>query len=324
MDNKNGKRYRWWRKGIAPVLLTAFMLVVAMSIPYTLADEMETSVEILDEITLDYEDTLPDIENELYDDSTASEGGYIEIEGDYDGQVTQDVGGYVGIDPLTIPTGTITTWGTTVTTRAQLQIAMDNAPLNAPATTFFRINVAAGAAGLVFDQTVIVNRQGANIILTTVGTNTNVGNNPAFGTGATPRELRHGGAGTNPGRHFTISNGARLMLVNIIVDGRNAAGAAVPVGTRRGGVNVLGAGSVLTAEANSIIRNNRNDTSLEIVNHDGGGVTIRTGARFNLQSTAVIENNHASFETQTTNGGGGVLMMDSTSRFYMTGGYHSE
>ena len=258
----------------------------------------------------------------LYDYIPAQEAGYVEgceyindlpQEGQYsDAPYIVAYSQYWdGIIPMQIPIGSnFDVHNTIVTTRTELLTALDLAPLNAAADEFWVIRIGngtgAGWNGFDLGGNVNVDRVGANIILTTSGTDYNSGinePNPNFGLGTAAFILRQG---TNNSRHFTISNGARLHLVNIILE----AGAAVPTGTtatgNRGGVTVSGTAQ-LHMYRNSIIRNSRATNGAANI---GGGVRLDGSAQLHMHPGSTITGN------TTSNSGGGVAI-NSTAQLHM-------
>ncbi|MCL2570794.1 MAG: hypothetical protein FWE11_00170 [Defluviitaleaceae bacterium] len=196
---------------------------------------------------------------------------------DYHGGYIGYAPSYIGIQPSQI-VGTVTPYANNpVTTHDGLVAAIAAAPANAAADEFFLIEIGHNLATPAFQGFHLTagitigtpaGRSGLNIILTTYGTNVAPGDNSAFGTGATALELRQ----NSGARHFTLTNGARLMLVNIAIDGRTSTGTR-PSGTGTHGGIVVNNGT-LVMQTNSTIANNRSST-------DGGGVHVDgASARF--------------------------------------------
>ena len=217
--------------------------------------------------------------------------------------------GYSNIMPLSLPGNTTLTYhNILVTTQGQLTTALNNAPQNAAPNSFFVIRV---NSTITLTSGIAVSRQNSNIILTTNGTNLTAGDNPNFGVHAsgTRHEIRQ----NNAANHFTVSNGARLTLVNIIIDGRNAAGTH-PQTAGRGGIVLENSGYLIMRQG-SIIQNNRPINA-------GGGVRVTTNSTFTMYD-GIIRNNIG------FNNGGGVTVGNlpeisgqtgHDGQFYMYGG----
>ncbi|MCL2546609.1 MAG: Cna B-type domain-containing protein [Oscillospiraceae bacterium] len=205
---------------------------------------------------------------------------------------------------MNIPAGSTVNWATPVSNHAELAARIDAAPPNAAADVFHAIPIDASFA---LDGTINVDVPNANIILTTAGTDLSASNTPVPDATPAAFELRHG----SEGRHFTLSGGARLMLVNIILDGRDMTGAMPPADTHRGGIEAVS--GHLTMQRGSVIRHNR------AIN--GGGVHL-TDSTLYMFGDARIESNRAqanapeapfadTAQAQRIGLGGGVYMTDS-------------
>ncbi|MCL2404844.1 MAG: hypothetical protein FWC92_04770 [Defluviitaleaceae bacterium] len=231
-----------------------------------------------------------ELDDNSYDESEEGGGGYYP----YDGHGISELGGYIGFEPSQLLTGTIHPGSpaAAVTTFAALSAAITAAP-NTGVTNneFWLIQV----GGTIEVTTGFIIGAGQNILLTTYGTNVTAGPNPNFGVHPTnvQHELRRstGTGGAADGRHFLINGGGRLMLTNIIIDGRTSAGARAAVTGARGGIRVTS--GVLTMQRNSVIRNN--------VALRGGGVDLEGATARMYLNGGVIGYDHGHLPTVLNN-----------------------
>jgi len=210
-------------------------------------------------------------------------------------------GGYVGFQPLSLPAG-----ANVITVTVTNMIALQNT-MNAVNTHFPTPNannfLVIRASSFAFAGTITLSQANATVVFTGNNTNVTPGVNPSFGQ---PLSERAHFPQNNNARHFNVTNGAHLMLVNVIIDGRNAASVAPPPGTFRGGLTVNG--SRLTMHVNTVVAFCR-------ANNDGGGLGLINSSTFNMYDGTFHDN-----FAEGPIADGGAIRVFNQSTFTMRGG----